>query len=200
MRDKKQNLRVWVLLRREGLPASDLHAWNHFIRERVLLFPAYLESKSVILYSPIGNEVSTEGVCDHALWNGKKVFYPRLGKGEEMRAVRVKSREDLVSGRYGILEPVGSEFMTEQDQEALMVFIPGLAFDLEGNRLGRGRGFYDRFLKRLGERVPYVAWAYDFQIMAGLPVEKWDERVHYIITEKRIIDCGNVMTQSGYVL
>jgi 5-formyltetrahydrofolate cyclo-ligase len=81
-----------------------------------------------------------------------------------------------------------------------MVFIPGLAFDLEGNRLGRGRGFFDRFLKRLGERVPYVALAYDFQIMEGLPVEKWDERVHHIITEKRIIDCGNVMTQSGYVL
>lgn len=200
MRDKKQILRVRVLRRREGLSVSDLLTWNHHIKDKVLLLSAYLESKSVKLYSPIGNEVSTEGICDHALRCGKKVFYPRLEKGGEMRSVRVTSRKDLVPGRHGILEPVGNEFMTEQDQEALVVFIPGLAFDLQGNRLGRGDGCYDRFLKRLGERSTCVALAYDFQIMEALPVEKWDEKVHQIITEKRIIDCRNVMAQSGYVL
>jgi 5-formyltetrahydrofolate cyclo-ligase len=200
MRDKKQDLRVRTLLQREGLSASDLLTRSRLIKERVLSFPTYLESNSVMLYSPVGNEVSTEGIRDHALSHGKKVFYPRLGKREELDSVRIKSCTDLRPGRFGILEPVGDEIMVERDQEALVVFVPGLAFDLRGNRLGRGRGSYDRALRRLGEYPRVVALAFEFQIVEELPVEEWDEKVHQIITEKRIIDCPNVATQSGYVL
>ena len=200
MRDIKQSLRVKALLRREGLSASDLLTRGHLIQKKALLLPAYLESRSVMLYSPVGNEVSTEGIRDHSLSSGKKVFYPRLGKREEMCPVRIKSHDDLRPGRYGILEPVGNEFLTEQDQEGLIVFVPGLAFDLRGNRLGRGKGCYDRALNRLGECPRVVAMAYEFQIVEELPVEEWDEKVHHIITEKRIIDCQNVVTQSGCVL
>ncbi len=200
MRDKKQNIRVRALLQREGLSVSDLLRRSRLIKDKVLLLSTYLESNSVMLYSPVGNEVSTEGIRDHALSQGKKVFYPRLGKGEELTSVRIKSCDDLRPGRYGIFEPVGDEIMTERDQEALVVFVPGLAFDLRGNRLGRGKGSYDRALKRFGGCPRVVALAYEFQIVEELPVEEWDEKVHQIITEKRIIDCPNVVTQPDCIL
>ena len=80
-----------------------------------------------------------------------------------------------------------------------MLFVPGLAFDLEGNRLGRGGGWYDRVLAGLGKAVKRVGLAYEFQIMERLPVEAWDQKVHQIVTEKRVVDCGNLESQSGYV-
>ncbi|MFQ5852736.1 MAG: 5-formyltetrahydrofolate cyclo-ligase [Candidatus Binatia bacterium] len=200
MRDEKQSLRTRALRRREAISASELLTWSRLIKERVVHLPAYLRSRSVVLYSPIGKEVATEEIRDCALNDGKGVFYPRLGDGEELHLVRVDSFRDLRPGRYGILEPVGNRLMTGEEQGDLVVFVPGLAFDLRGNRLGRGKGCYDRALKQLGVGVKCLALAYEFQIVQELPVEEWDERVHQIITEKRVITCRDVVTQSGCVL
>lgn len=196
MRDKKQTLRVKALVKRESISASESRLWNHLIQERVLCFSPYLISPAVALYSPIGNEVATEEIRDHALKAGKKVFYPKLGEGENLDLIRVESVRELQPGRYGILEPVGDQVMTEQDQEGLVVFIPGLALDLRGSRLGRGKGCYDRALERLGKGVRLVALAYEFQIVGELPIERWDQKMHHIITERRAIDCGDVPSWS----
>ena len=198
MRDTKQSLRVRARLCREAFSSSELLHGNRAIAGRVLCLPVYLCSKSVALYSPIGNEVDTRPICDHALGQGKRVFYPKLSQGESCLA-QVESCEDLQPGPQGIREPVGANWLTAKDHDGLVLFIPGLAFDLQGNRLGRGRGWYDRVLVGLGTAVRRVALAYEFQIMEGLPVEEWDQKVHQIITEKRIIDCGNLESQSGYV-
>ena len=198
MRDTKQSLRVRARLRREAFSSSELLHWNRAIADRVLCLPVYLRSKSVALYSPIGKEVDTRRICDHALGQGKRIFYPK-SRGEESHLAKVDSCEDLQPGPLGIREPVGTSWLTGKDHDGLVLFIPGLAFDLQGNRLGRGRGWYDRVLVGLGTAVRRVALAFEFQIMKGLPVEEWDQRVHQIITEKRNIDCGNLESQSGYV-
>jgi 5-formyltetrahydrofolate cyclo-ligase len=80
----------------------------------------------------------------------------------------------------------------------MVVFVPGVAFDVRGNRLGRGKGWYDRLLEKSG-RATFVALAYDFQIVDAVPSEDWDQRVHYLITERRIIDCGSMPAQSSQV-
>jgi 5-formyltetrahydrofolate cyclo-ligase len=199
MREKKQELRARALLQRESFSISKLTLWNRVIRERALHFSYYLVSRSVVLYSPIGHEVATEEIRDHAMRNGKKIFYPRLGKGNDLALVQVASAEEFRTGRYGILEPTGDNPLTQRDREGLIVFVPGLAFDLQGNRLGRGKGWYDRVLKMLGEGPRFVALAYEFQIVEDLPAEKWDQKVHRIITERRIIDCTDVPSCSGWV-
>ena len=198
MRDTKQSLRVRARLRREAFSSSELLHGNRAIVGRVLCLPVYLRSKSVALYSSIGNEVDMRQICDHALGQGKRVFYPKLSQGESCLA-QVESCKELQSGPQGIRETVGANWLTAKDHDGLVLFITGLAFDLQGNRLGRGRGWYDRVLVGLGTAVRRVALAYEFQIMEGLPVEEWDQKVHQMITEKRIIDCGNLASQSGYV-
>ncbi len=196
MREKKHKLRAGALLQRESLSASELSLWSHLIQGRVFHFSPYLISRSVALYSPIGNEVATEEIRDHAFKTRKKLFYPKLGKGQNSGLIRVDSPEELKPGRYGILEPIGNRLITERGHEGLVVFVPGLAFDLQGNRLGRGKGWYDRVLELLGEGTTIVALAYEFQVVEELPVERWDRRVHYIITERRIIDCVDVPFRS----
>ena len=111
--------------------------------------------------------------------------------------VRVESDQELRPGRYGILEPAGTESMTREDQERLVIFIPGVAFDLRGNRLGRGKGWYDRALALLGEGPTFVALAFEFQLMERLPADRWDRKMHHIITERRIIACGDAPSPSG---
>jgi len=199
MREKNQELRARVLLQRESFPISELALWNHLIQERALHFYYYLISGSVVLYSPIGHEVATQEIRDHAMGVEKKVFYPRLGKGDDLALIQVASAEEFRVGRYGILEPTGKNALTQRDQEELIVFVPGLAFDLQGNRLGRGKGWYDRVIKVLGGGPRFVALAYEFQLVEDLPAEKWDQKVHHIITESRIIDCRDVPSRSGWV-
>jgi len=197
MGEKKQTLRATSLQRRESLSAAECRLWSHRIQQKVLRFPPYLWSHAVALYSPIGNEVATEEIRDHALRSGKRLFYPKLGHGGRPALIGVASADELRPGRYGILEPAGARMLTEEDQERLVVFVPGVAFDVQGNRLGRGKGWYDRALASVGERSVFVALAFELQILEWVPADRWDRRVHHIITERRIIACGEAPSLSG---
>jgi 5-formyltetrahydrofolate cyclo-ligase len=104
----------------------------------------------------------------------------------------VWSEADLVPGRYGIREPVGDQPLPHRGDGGLAVFVPGVAFDRNGNRLGRGKGWYDRLLAGLDARVPRIALAYEFQLLEEVPVERGDLPVHTIVTEKRVIACGSM--------
>ena len=143
---------------------------------------------AVALYSPLGNEVETAGIRRAALETGKRLYYPRVEDGRS-RVIRVRSEAELVPGRHGILEPVGEQALPPGGNAALVVFVPGVAFDRSGNRLGRGSGWYDRFLDDLPIRVPRIALAYEFQVLEGVPVEPGDRLVDIIVTEERVIAC-----------
>ena len=194
MKESKQSLRARALLRMENISTAEFITWNRTIQERVLNLRAYLQSQSIALYSSMGKEVTTDQIRDHALGHGKSVFYPRLESGE-MHLVRTDSPENMKPGRYGILEPVGEERITERNRESLVVLVPGVAFDLVGNRLGRGLGWYDRTLKRLREGVSFVALAYEFQILQEVPEEEWDQKMHQVVTEERVIECAGDVAQ-----
>jgi 5-formyltetrahydrofolate cyclo-ligase len=96
---------------------------------------------------------------------------------------------ELTLGPWGILEPKGEFYRPFPLEEIDVVIVPGVAFDERGNRLGFGRGFYDKFLRRLSERVSFVALAFELQVVRRLPSQSHDVAVDYIITEKRIIKC-----------
>jgi 5-formyltetrahydrofolate cyclo-ligase len=107
---------------------------------------------------------------------------PRAGKNA------VSAAADLSIGRYGIPQPRGSERLSD-DCENLVLFVPGVAFDRSGNRLGRGHGWYDRVLARFQGRAIAVGLAYAFQLVEDLPTDDWDRKVQFIVTENGIIDC-----------
>jgi 5-formyltetrahydrofolate cyclo-ligase len=187
---KKNKLRTAALFKRRSLSIAEVLRWSRLIQERALRFSPYLESSLIALYSPVENEVSTEEIREHALERGKSVFYPKFGINDRVELVRIESVTEFKAGRFGIPEPSGEEVVSGQGLDGLIIFVPGVAFDLQGSRVGRGGGWYDRMLEPIGDKARVVALAYEIQIVEKIPTDNWDQRVHYIITESRVIDCG----------
>lgn len=196
MGESKIALRAVASSKRSGLSQKDFVFRSRLIQARVRQFPEYLSARSIALYASIQNEVMTEEIRDHALQQGKRVFYPKLGADASVKLVRLESAWQLTPGRFGILEPTGEEPFLNGGRDDLFVLVPGLAFDRCGNRLGRGIGWYDRLLKRLGKQATPAGLAYDFQIVDRVPAEPWDEPVAYIFTETRLIDCRETRRRS----
>jgi 5-formyltetrahydrofolate cyclo-ligase len=174
--------------RRASLSKAESVKRSQLIQAKALQLPSYITASSVALYSPVQNEAGTGDILQHALSNGRKVYYPRLAADSFIGFFQILSAAELMPGRFGILEPTGSTAFS--DDESLIVFVPGIAFDVRGNRLGRGKGWYDRILTRFGVKAVSVGLGYECQIVDEVPTERWDRKVDYVITEARVIDCA----------
>lgn len=197
--ERKRALRSAALSRRNSLASEDVSTLGGWTQAKALEFKPYLVARAVALYGPIQNEVPTERIRDHALTSGKKVFYPKLAGANSVALAEIHSVADLESGRFGFSEPIGRPSRLTAKQRGMVIFLPGLVFDSRGNRLGRGIGWYDRLLKKMGKGAVSVALAYEFQIVNEVPTEAWDEKVDYVITEKRVIDCGGRPSRASAV-
>jgi 5-formyltetrahydrofolate cyclo-ligase len=197
--ERKTVLRSAALSQRNTLTREDFLALSGLAQTRALEFAPYRRAPAVALYSPIQNEVGTESIREHALKSGKKVFYPKLGGINLVELAQIYSAVDLIRGHLGISEPVAGACGAIPSQDGTVVFVPGLLFDAAGNRLGRGIGWYDRLRKKIGRTAVFAALAYEFQIVVDLPTDSWDEKVDYIITENRLIECGTTTSRTGAV-
>jgi 5-formyltetrahydrofolate cyclo-ligase len=192
LEESKNLLRRRIVSRRQSLSPSWCLSWSQLIQLAALKSPQYLAARKVALYSPIENEVDTNAILTDALENDKKVFYPRTNNGNLPWFFQISSPTELRAERSKIPEPLGVNALSLEGRgnlQNLIVFVPGVAFDLRGHRLGRGSGWYDRILAPLKDQGIFVGLAYDFQVVDQLATETWDQQVHYVITEKRIIDC-----------
>jgi 5-formyltetrahydrofolate cyclo-ligase len=181
------------LQRRSALPSSACAVWSGSIQAKLLELPQYRAARSVAVYCALRNEVQTAAIIGHALAEGKKVFCPKMAGS--LLFAQIFSAADLVAGPQGTCVPQGDVALGRQDREALIVVVPGVVFDLRGNRLGRGGGWYDRALDSFEDRGVFVGLAYEVQVVERIPVEHWDKKVQYVITESRVIDCGAMPRQ-----
>lgn len=132
----------------------------------------------IMLYSALPDEVPTQTLMDELVALGKTVLLPRVINKTDMELRSYTGRKDLQEGAYGIMEPTG-ELFTDYDKIDVAI-IPGMAFDAEGHRLGRGKGFYDRFLAR----VPHlykIGLCYSWQLVEHVPSDEHDIRMDQII-------------------
>jgi 5-formyltetrahydrofolate cyclo-ligase len=197
--ERKRALRAAMLRQRNQLSRVDSVSWSRLIQARVLEFSPYLTCRSVALYSPIQNEVETGEIRHHAVSAGKGVFLPRCGKQDSVELVEIGSPAELKPGRLGFLEPTGENRLLRQAFGELALFAPAVAVDLRGNRLGRGKAWYDRLIQELNGAATVAALAYEFQIVDEVPSDEWDQQVDYVITERRVIDCRCVAMKSNEI-
>jgi 5-formyltetrahydrofolate cyclo-ligase len=190
LEESKGDLRRAMLSRRKSHAPANCYLWSRRIQSQALRLPQYLAAKAVALYSPIENEVDTAAILADALERKKQILYPRIGDEDRPRFFEISSPLELCPGRFGILEPTGANYVSLTLLENLIIFVPGVAFDRRGHRLGRGVGWYDRLLKNLTNQALFVGLAYEFQLVEQVATAKWDQDVHYVITEKQVIDCG----------
>jgi 5-formyltetrahydrofolate cyclo-ligase len=182
LEESKPSLRRRLLSARKSVPSVQRRLWSGLIQDSAVRFAPYLAATEVALYSPIDTEVDT-----------KAVFFPKIGPDNSGWFFQVDAETDLSPGRFGIDEPAAGLPLPVRDQERAedtIIFVPGLAFDIGGHRLGRGGGAYDRMLTALKRQATFVGLAFELQILERLPTDEWDQRIHYVITEKRIIDCS----------
>lgn len=182
-------LRKYCILKRKGLVFEETEKESRKIYERLIKTDEFTDADSVLLYSAANGEVLTGDIFEAAGRLGKAVFFPRVLDRENMEFYRITSSDQLKSCHMGISEPEISEdsFTAGAGEFKKCICIcPGTVFDENGNRLGYGRGYYDRYL---AERsfLTKIALAYEFQIKSGLNVNEHDVSMDMIITPGRII-------------
>jgi 5-formyltetrahydrofolate cyclo-ligase len=141
-----------------------------------------LKSPKIMLYVSVPGEVSTRKLMDVFLTKGC-VWIPRCNNDDELDAVSIRSLDDLCQGRFIVPEPSPFLLPYQEPGSLNVVLVPGVAFDKNGHRLGRGKGHYDRFLSRLGKNPLRVGLAYDAQVLDELSVSEHDQPVDVVITE-----------------
>jgi len=139
----------------------------------------WTEARTVLLYSALPDEVPTRQWLDRLLAEGRQVLLPRVVSDTEMTLHRYTGAADLQPGAFHIMEPSGEPFADYVSIDAAV--IPGMAFDAEGHRLGRGRGYYDRFLERV-PRMLRIGLCYEWQLVPHVPTATHDVRMHYVLT------------------
>ena len=146
------------------------------------------ESDVVLAFRSLTREVQTDTLLDAALAEGKQLGLPRLVAGE-LRFHRVANVSlDLTRGSYGIEEPK-PELPEIPLRTRIIALVPGLGFTPSGARLGRGGGYYDRFLQAYGHAVTAVGLCFDLQLREELPTGEGDMPVDYVVTESGVIRC-----------
>jgi 5-formyltetrahydrofolate cyclo-ligase len=182
MTTNKSALREQTRARLAELPATEVRAHSAAVWERLSVLPAFATAKSVMTYVSTGTEINTHGLIRQLLAMGRQVCVPAWVDKYVPAAIHDFDL-DLVEGKFGIPEPKTA--VTAVQPEVWLV--PGLAFAVNGNRLGRGRGFFDALL-RTAHGVK-IALAHDFQLLDEVPAEAHDVRVDFIVTESRVVNC-----------
>src|SRR5918993_605295 len=166
----KYDIRKDILSKRNSLSEFEIINNSKIISTRVIATKEYQSSKSIGAYYPTGSEVKTFDIIKHSIDNKKEIGLPRV-----IDSTKIKF--------FKIIE--NSMSTTSIDQMDLLI-IPGIAFDLQGNRIGYGKGYYDRFLS--SRKTKYViGLAYETQVINESPNNHYDIPVNIIITEKRTI-------------
>lgn len=166
----KDNLRK--RMRSSFYEAEDIAAlWR-----RVEDMPEFLNAYTVLLYWSLPDEVPTQEFI--ARWSGRKRIALPVVIGNEM-GIRLYSPEKMIEGYRGIMEP-SSDSVSIAVDEIDFAIVPGVAFDRNCNRLGRGKGYYDRFLPLLRCRTAGVS--YDARVLETIPTESWDVPISAVVT------------------
>lgn len=179
----KRALRQLCQDHRLALSPEARNSASRRICDFLLQLPDYAPARNMALYAADKGEVELRSVFERCGVDEKPCFFPEV-VGENMDFRRVQEWSDLVPGQYGILAPQKTAALLDPAQCDLIV-VPGVAFDRQGNRLGRGKGFYDRYLPAVGGLR--VGVCFDGCVVEALPSEPHDVRMDVLITESGVM-------------
>lgn len=182
VKELKQHLRDTTRLARQCLSGEDRHIFNQEIANKLTALKEFKEAKTILFYASMPEEVATLEVIESYI-EDKRIILPRT-ENQHLVLHHLKNIQHLQKGKHQILEPTLDLDVVDPSTVDLVI-VPGLAFDEQKNRLGFGKGYYDRLLPMLN--CPKVGLAYECQIVKDVPSEDHDHPLDMIVTEKRII-------------
>ncbi len=168
---KKRKLRQDLLKKLRTHKEDERTKKSSRIAQKLFLLKEFVQAKTVLFYLSFDGEVDTVRMIKKSIEQGKRVAVPAIRKDSrelipsELRDVDT----ELTRGPYGTRHPKDEYIRPLPLEELDLVVVPGVAFDEAGNRLGRGMGYYDRFLSRLPKDIPTIGLAFDFQVVRDFP-------------------------------
>lgn len=167
---------------KNALSKEEIKDYSNKIYHNVLTSLSFDQYEEVYIYVSFNQEVDTSTIIDYLIQQGVKIGAPKIMDGH-MEFYYINDKNQLEPGFYGILEPTTDRVA---DGNNILMIMPGLAFDLHGNRIGYGAGYYDKYLHEYHKkRIHKIALAYDFQIVEQIENNEYDVGVDGIITPTR---------------
>ena len=177
----KQHLRRRLIGRLKKLSRSQRKQKSRRIQQALFRRRFFKTAKTILFYASLPSEVDTWPMMEKALQLRKRVLLPAMRRGRIVPSKITNLRTDLTRTSCGIFEPRGRFLRPVKRTGIDLVIVPGIGFDTEGGRLGRGSGHYDRFLKRLKGQVPLVGLAFTLQRLKRIPAASHDVSVDVVI-------------------
>lgn len=180
----KQEIRRNIKIKRTNLTQEEVEVYSNIIFQKTIKLLQEYNYKDFFVYKDFKNEVSTKKIIDYLLVNDKKVYLPVINK-DYLKTVQISNKTKYLINSYGIEEPIGHN----SNINNFVCIMPLLAIDQNGNRIGFGKGYYDKFLQN--KNCIKIGLCYDFQIIDNIKSDTHDVPLDIIISEKRIINRTN---------
>ncbi len=174
----KKELRQEIRAKKRQFSEAQLRELSLSVLLRMLENRHVKEADTILMYYSLPDEVFTHEVINTLVEAGKAVLLPVVLNGEDMELRIYRGTEDLKTGSFGIMEPVGKPFPCYSKID--VAIIPGMSFDNDGNRLGRGKGYYDRLLAKIPQTYK-IGMCFDFQKTDEVPTEETDIRMDEVL-------------------
>ena len=182
----KESLRKDTINKRNILAEEIKKQYDGLIFEALVNTDIYKEAEKIFIYISFGSEVDTKEIIKHSLANNKEIYVPKTDKNnKEMVAVKIHSLNTLIVDKWGILEPKDVD-KDKISNDFDLIIMPGVVFDKQGNRIGYGAGYYDKYICKQNLNTTMLALAYEMQIIENINSEAHDVKVDYILSEKEL--------------
>jgi 5-formyltetrahydrofolate cyclo-ligase len=175
----KNQIRQEIKAKLMMMTSEEYHSLNLLLEKHFFDLPILQKSRTIMIYYSIDHEVATHSIICKLLKAGKVVALPTCVDKKNIRAGIIQDLDQLIPGVLGIKEPSPS-VLEMAPAEIDMAIVPGIAFDRNGNRLGHGAGYYDRFLRK--SKAYKLGLAFDFQILDNLVFEEHDVPMNAFLT------------------
>ena len=182
MASQKQIIREKVANLQKSLSDETVISCSELICNRLVSTDLFQKATCIALYYALYNEVRTSGLMEEQRFE-KQIVLPVIS-GDDMHFYPYTGKENLKKGALGIAQPVSGDIVPPENIDLFVV--PGIAFDYACNRLGRGKGYYDRYLA--GVDKPVIGLCLDCQLVESLPTEIHDKKMTMVITEKKSLE------------
>lgn len=181
MTNEKLDIRNKIAALKKEITAEAGADLSQRIWNRLTQTDLFQKGECIALYCAMNDEVQTSGLIEE--WHKKKKIVLPVVSGGNINFYAYTGKKSMTKGMFGIPEPISSTLISPENID--LFIIPGIAFDRECNRLGRGKGYYDKFLSEVDK--PTIGLCYQFQLLNHIPAEIHDKKMTMIITENTII-------------
>lgn len=185
IRERKEEIRKEIIRLLRSQDEAARREKSRAISEKLLASDEFRQARTVMTYVSLPAEVDTVFLNEETLKRGKRVAVPFIDTANQaIIAAELTSMESLIKGPFGIYEPKDGAKRTVPLKEIDLIVVPAIAFDRKNMRLGRGKGYYDRFLAgRDLSSAKTIGIAYSFQILDHLPQDPHDRPVNRVVTD-----------------